>query len=190
MSDRFEFADDQHVERLVGTLTDSTASPGDVLTVQADGSIAGQLAAGVSPFKTVTFDTPNLLATAGGIPFATPAAGDLLAGLGSDSSDVWPLLVPVAWDGTTPRLIIFAQGDDPTSPAGLIASTAGLTSADAAFGPGIVGQDSYASFGTPAMAVSNGTPLLLALDDGSGGDPGCSQGTAKVAAFFVQLGSD
>lgn len=46
MSDIFEFDDNTHIQRLAGTLHDPLATPGDVLTVQGDGSIAAAAGGG------------------------------------------------------------------------------------------------------------------------------------------------
>jgi hypothetical protein len=50
MSDTFEFEDQSHAERLIGTLHDPTATAGQVLAVAADGSISAAAAsAGFAP---------------------------------------------------------------------------------------------------------------------------------------------
>jgi len=80
MSDVFEFEDQSKVERLTGTLHDPLATPGDVLTVNADGSVSAAPGGGSMPFQpsqlsdlALWLDASDVATINGGTP---PSDGD------------------------------------------------------------------------------------------------------------------
>lgn len=113
----------------------------------------------------IYFDSGDLLT---GVPIHDAAAGDILLPLG------WVSFV-TTWDGATPFLSIFPEGEDPS--IGIDKMSAG-TSLDDVSG-------SLRSFGrgpVPASAMQLIAPktIIVTVDDGAGGDPGSTQGEAFV----------
>ncbi len=129
---------------------------------------------------TVTFayNTPNILT---GIPFFTPAAGEVFG------NAMGYLLPDPVFDGTSPCVNVFRQGDDPDTdwltqeplafPNVPTASVLGINSAN--IGPG---------GGYGAYLFPDATPVLIAVRQESGGDPNdptpMSQGEATLVLFI------
>lgn len=111
------------------------------------------------------FDTPDILT---GIPVFTPAADELVALAGISVSE--------AFNGTTPIVRLFSQGDDPDADDLLGNNGGQIAFADTPIGGHAVSLSAPFIFITFATLYADATPILLALTDGSGGAPGGSTG--------------
>lgn len=120
----------------------------------------------------IAFDTPGLVLT--GVPIYVPTVGDVIlyyAGV--------TLTLPESWDGTTPQLNL-GTPTDPTGYNSLIGHF-NLTNAGSV-------TDSLLdirSAATDAAQFLDTTPFVAMVDDGSGGDPGCTSGTAELILLIV-----
>ncbi len=165
----------------------SGGSTGEVLTKEsnADGDVGWEAGGGSQPLRMVTvtfaYNTPNILT---GIPFFVPAVGEVFG------NNLGYLIPDPVFDGTTPTVDVFRQGDDPdaeffaqeplTGPTASAASLLGIQTAN--IGPGGFGGF-YGAYQFP-----DATPVLIRVSDGSGGDPNdptpMSQGEATLVLFM------
>lgn len=170
---RTTFVDDSNETRLSGFLVPPAgASAGDVpQATGTDGEPAQWAAGGGSSALTVVnfsipFDLPNLLT---GVTVYSPTAGDRLLATG------WSC--PTAFDGTTPNAHLLL--------ADLDFADQGLSSADS---PITGGSELVGAPGLQAFGLDGTQPLVLTVDDGSGGDPGSTVGLAGLFLLIVPNG--
>lgn len=121
----------------------------------------------------LTFDTPGLVLT--GVPVYTPQPGDLLVAAA--------ISIPTtAWNGTTPKLNVYSEGDDPDTDQ--LAPPFDLATLSQAAG-------THATLAQPGISspvvFSDDTPVLVNVDDGAGGDPGSSQGEGTLILAVVPV---
>lgn len=159
-------------------ITSASAIPGSLDAPPGGGSQPEKIIS-----LAVAFNTPNLVITDGGVPLYTAVAGDLIP--------YYPyavIPVSVSFNGTTPRLVVFAEGDDPTDGGNLLSVSQQLL-AGSTQGTHAVTVDNYIgpSAGNNGLQIQDGVRLMLALDDGSGGDPGATAG-AGVVNYVIQPG--
>ncbi len=173
------FRDDAGIVRLDGTLYAPGAQVGDVLTVQADGSLAPATGGGgSSPVTvarvTIAFDTPNIGTT--GAALYTPAVGDIISI--AYVNNITP------WNGTNPSGYCFAQGSgDPRGesiigfdPTGT--NTSSTPTFDIATNP---------FFGVAALIATAATPVVTAvLNSSDGSDPGATAGELELILLVLK----
>lgn len=165
----------------------SGGSENDVLTQLGDGSFGLRApSGGSSPIQVVrfpfAFNTPGLLA---GVVIWTPTANDELL----DVSSV-KILGPGGngWNGATPTFHLLNQGETIGSDD---MAAGNLSAPSPAEGTHRLEVLQVGAFFVSASAGQNivfldATPLILAVDDGAGGDPGSTQGTGEVVLVIVK----
>ncbi len=122
--------------------------------------------------KTVTFTH----ATSGyfsGLDLYQAAAGDVLL------AAVTYLSIPTAWNGSVPTVSLFMAGTDPSAAA---ITSADATTANSAFGTFFTLPTLGPSFATLLPA---GVLQVAVIDGNTGGDPGSTQGVAKVGVLIA-----
>ncbi len=209
------FRDDAGVVRLDGTLYAPGATVGDVLTVQADGSLAPAAGGGSQPGAVrvlkFPFDFTQAADLAVGVPVWTPAADDVLLDAWVEMVSSWPddgsttpfMDIGVIVDGTFPDL--FGQGfwnhdgnvvnlsDDPWTVGTTIASP--LTDPATSLFTRVV-AGAMPSAGTtvqdPRIRFLSTTPLSLVVSgDGTpAGDPYDGSGGSSTLYLVVSSPGD
>lgn len=123
----------------------------------------------------IAFNTPGLVLS--GIPVYTPKIGDL----------VWPgVSLWTPWDGAgTPQFYVHSQGAAYASDNIL---NSGLVPADVDYAQGanwalLTGASPVAISG--AYRAVTATPLRVVVDDGTGGDPGATQGAGEIVLIVA-----
>lgn len=160
---------------------------GDVLTV-VDGEWAGapapegggsQPGAFIEYIIPIAHDTPGIVA---GLVIFTPTPGSR-GGLGSCIS-----IPTTPFNGTTPRLYVAPQGEGASEAFMQTDATLLDTGHDTA------GHIKHSASGLAAWTdmydyYADDTPLVVTLDDGSGGDPGSTAGAAVIRLTVASGGS-
>lgn len=153
-------------------IVDNGATVGDVLTVQADKSIAAAPGGGSQSVRrerlAVAFDTPNIRT---GITFFTPAVGEIVFAVGA--------FVPIAWNGpNTPTLGI---GNGVQS-----AVNVPLVDADTDdLGDGFIFQSNATVSGILPVRFAEADPLVIRVTDANLDPDTSTAGTAVVFAVVL-----
>jgi hypothetical protein len=121
----------------------------------------------------IAWDTPGLYTT--GVVIYIPSVGDVVSPSG------W-ITVSTAFNGTTPFLHLMSQG------FGSVAEQLGYPIALSA-------ADTVAAHTTKnslnplndSVVCTDTTPLMVMVDDGAGGVPGCTVGVARIVLLTVGL---
>ncbi len=121
-------------------------------------------------------NTPGLVLTPG-VPIYTPAAGDTLI------DTVGWMSVTTVWNGTTPTLNFGVAGSltDYTAAVGV---TTRIGSLDTPIGAHAAEPSSFAIPQEPLIFL-DATPLVVMVDDGSGGDPGSTTGAGELVLLVL-----
>ncbi len=174
------FRDDAGIVRLDGTLYAPGAQVGDVLTVQADGSLAPATGGGSQPLRIVrvalTPTTPDIVA---GIELDVPNDGDFLIS--------GAIGVSTAWNGDHPDLAVITDGADPLMGEYLLQCDA--TNGNIPFNPGFLSPAT--NLANPVLLCDGSGPIIVRLYESSlggdpGGDPGSTVGEASVLLVIVE----
>ncbi len=173
LGDVFNIRDESQIERLVGTINDPLATPGDVLTVQADGSVAAQPGGGGSQPGAVRvlrheFDFTQAAALANGVPVWTPAVGDVLLNAWFEVDTDWPGDGTKAAKADIGVVTAGAWADYQGFSRGIFAYQVGPLDLEAI--PTWVTDTDYASFGS-ASAITDLNQQSLVSAAGSGYTP-------------------
>lgn len=155
---------------------------GDTAWTQIGGSPAGAIQVVRVP---IAFNTANLVST--GITVYTPAIGDVLL-------DTSFLSITTAWDGSTPGIYLYSNGDTPGGGNEII-SHYSLTSENAAQGSSTKNSLITATMGSMYLNGSSGqhiifdntAPLKLMVDDGSSGNPGSMAGAGEFVLIIAPV---
>jgi len=127
-----------------------------------------------------------------GVPIYTPTPGDAVL-VAAQRGGVSYLSIPAAWDGLTPILYLFAEGDavlgqDPVSLAvgyGDLSTADGPPPNSAHYAtPGLPARSFFAFADGPLFAL-DATPMRIAIDNRTGGDPGSTQGAAELVLVIA-----
>lgn len=113
------------------------------------------------------FDTSGIVLT--GVDIYTPAATEVLLTLS--------ISVTTAWNGTTPALHLYSEGETPDS--GDLGT--GLDEANSARGSHMEGIATTQG----GRLFLDATPLVAMIDDGAGGDPGATQGEGELVLLIA-----
>lgn len=164
-----------------GDILEVTDEDGAVIQgIKADGTIRNANG-GSNPFtvvrQSVAFNSAGILT---GFTFHTPAAGlVLLPGLSYVS------IPTTIFNGTTPRLYVISEGDDPDNTGEFIAQT------DATILDGDTSDPNYKYASAQFDATSRNwiaqgnTAIQALLTDGNGGNPGSTAGAANIVMVFM-----
>ena len=177
MGDDFQLSKGGGPVSFEGEIIDPGATPGDVLTIQDDGSVAAEAGGGSQPVIAITFDfafdTAGLLAGLT-VPGYTPKAGDLVA----FNTRILP---SVAWDGTTPFGDIYFGSATTRCFFTSTVSPIDMTSLGSPQPGGNLNIDGTQYY--PAIVEADADVLQVAVSqDGTkgGADPGSSVGAATL----------
>ncbi len=141
----------------------------DVVTVLAKRIVALENGGGGGGSQPVlaklafTHSTPGYFS---GLDLYESSAGDVLTG-GYQS-------LPTAWDGSTPTVVLYMEGDDPQASS---ITAVNATPANSAFASFFVLPTLGLTF---AALLPTGVLKVAVVDGNAGGDPGSTQGVAEV----------
>ncbi len=125
---------------------------------------------------TLAFDTPNFPVV--GVPIYTPAVGDTISALGGQGY----YSVPIAFNGTTPRVVLFFEGDDYTTTS-IGDDPVGVSGANIPLGThGETIGDTAASL---LVRCLDTTRIMAVLHDGAGGDPESTTGEVEIVVAVL-----
>lgn len=126
---------------------------------------------GVVATVTFDFDTPDLLT---GIPFFTPTAGLVVPYYMGGYKDA-----TTPFDGATPTLHVGYAGDL-AALDGQFGFDANLTGGNNPVG---AHAEQLLANGSNVLRFTDATPVVVSVDDGSGGDPGATQGKVTLVMY-------
>lgn len=118
----------------------------------------------------IEFDTPDLLT---GVAIYVPRVGDVILPIGY-------IDIPEAWNGTTPTMNLFSEGNLPSTD-GIVGGDMTLQNNDSITGGHVARFGNTAAFPPLLLKMLDETPLMIAVGDGTdSGDPGSTQGVANI----------
>jgi hypothetical protein len=178
MGDALNILNAGGIEVLGGaTLVDPGATPGDVLTIQSDGSVAAESGGGSVPGANIlrgpfaiNYNTADLAA---GIDFYTPTPGDVLVSAA--------VITNTAFDGTTPTLDIgcdVSNGD-----VGVLDKAGGPT--DLSSAPLVAGNQNVAVWYPLNAVFADDSPLQVWASQDGTKDGTAIGGTEGVASLWI-----